>query len=194
MKKTFLMLMILLLLGCKNPFATRSADKPSVRRGTWEDPTFYDAVLRNLVCSYNEQIIDNFTDCFSDDFLFTPDPEDNAQHPGIFDHWRLEDEVDVTRSIFSSGTTNTFIDLALIDSTMEVNFYPTGDTVRAEVIYDLTVDQDTVSAPQHMAGRATFYIFEGSGSIWRVFCWEDSKADFPDSSSWGELKAMFAGG
>ncbi|MCK4272428.1 hypothetical protein KAX22_07240, partial [bacterium] len=112
----------------------------------------------------------------------------------IFDHWCLEDEVDVTRSIFSSGTTNMFIDLALIDSTMEVNFYPTGDTVRAEVIYDLTVDQDTVSAPRHMAGRAIFYIFEGSGSIWRVFCWEDSKADFPDSSSWGELKAMFAGG
>lgn len=194
MRKALFILMALLILGCKNPFATRSAEPPSVRRGTWEDPTFYDAVLRNLESSYNEQIIDNFTDCLKEDFHFFPDPEDDAQYPGIFDDWGREEEIDVTRSIFSSGTSAAFIDLALVDSTIEINFYPSGDTVTAEVIYDLTVDQDKISAPQHMAGRAIFFIFEGTGGIWKVFRWEDSKVDFPDSSSWGELKAIFASG
>ena len=194
MRKTSLLLLILLIFGCKNPFATRSADPPSVRRGTWEDPTFYDAVLRNLENSYNQQIIDNFSDCISEDFLFTSDPEDNAQYPGIFDDWGREEEVDVTRSIFTSNTSSAFIDLALVDTTMEVTFYPSGDTVRAEVIYDLEVNQDKVDAPRHMAGRAIFYVSEGGGGIWKVYRWEDSKADFPDSSSWGELKAVFASG
>lgn len=194
MRKVLLIPLALLLLGCENPFATRSAEPPSVRRGTWEDPTFYDAVLRNLENSYNEQIIDNFTDCLSDDFRFFPDPEDQAQYPGIFDDWGWEQEIDVTRSIFTSGTATGFIDLALVDTTMEVYFYPSGDTVKAEVVYDLTVDQEKVSAPRHMAGRAIFFIYEGTGSIWEVFRWEDSKTDFPDSCSWGELKATFAGG
>lgn len=194
MRKVLLILSALLLLGCENPFATRSSEPPSVRRGTWEDPTFYDAVLRNLENSYNEQIIDNFTDCLSDDFRFFPDPEDEAQYPGIFDDWGWEQESDVTRSIFTSGTSAGFVELALVDTTMEVYFYPSGDTVKAEVVYDLTVDQEKVSAPRHMTGRAIFSISERRGSIWKVFRWEDSKADFPDSSSWGELKAVFAGG
>jgi hypothetical protein len=188
-----LIMLILLLFGCDNPFATRPAAPPNVRRGTWEEPVFYDAVLRNLKNSYNEQIIDNFTDSISDDYRFYPDPLDAAQNPGIFDNWSFEQERDVTRSIFSSGN-GSFIDLALVDTTMEVTFYPSGDTVRAEVIYDLSVDQETVDAPRHMAGRAVFFVSEGSGGIWKVYRWEDSKADYPDSSSWGELKASFAGG
>jgi hypothetical protein len=192
-KKAPVALLIFLLLGCENPFATRTADPPSVRRGTWEDPTFYDAVLRNLENSYNEQVIDNFTDSISDSFRFFPDPEDRAKYPGIFDVWGFEQESDVTHAIFSSGS-GAFIDLALADSTLESTFYPSGDTVRAEVIYELMVDQDKVTAPRHMAGRAIFHIYEGSGGVWKVYRWEDSKAEFPDSSSWGELKATFAGG
>jgi hypothetical protein len=188
-----LLLLMLCLAGCDNPFATRSAEPPSVRRGTWEEPIFYDAVLRNLENAYNEQIIDNFTDSISEDFRFTPDPEDEAQNPGIFDDWGLEQERDVTRSIFSSGT-GSFIGLALVDTTMEVTFYPSGDTVLAEVIYQLSVDQDLVGAPRNMAGRAIFFVSETSGGIWKVHLWEDSKADYPDSSSWGALKAAFAGG
>jgi len=188
-----LLLMLLLMSGCDNPFATRSAEEPSVRRGTWEDPVFYDAVLRNLKNSYNEQIIDNFTDSISEDFRFIPDPVDEAQNPGIFDDWGFEQERDVTRSIFSSGS-GSFIGLTLADTTMEVTFYPSGDTVRAEVIYDLSVDQDTVSAPRHSMGRAIFFVSEGSGGFWKLYRWEDSRSDYPDSSSWGELKASFAGG
>jgi hypothetical protein len=187
------LLLVLLALGCDNLFGTRSAEDPSVRRGTWEEPVFYDAVLNNLKNAYNEQIIDNFTDSISEDFRFIPDPEDAAQNPGIFDDWGFEQERDVTRSIFSSGS-GSFIELALMDSTMEVTFYPSGDTVRAEVIYDLMVDQDTVSAPRHSVGRAIFFISEGSVGIWKVYRWEDSKSDYPDSCSWGELKASFAGG
>ncbi|MFC1683348.1 hypothetical protein ACFL0G_03990 [Candidatus Zixiibacteriota bacterium] len=193
MRNASLILLALLLLACDNPFASRTAEPPSVRRGTWEDPSFYDAVLRNLESSYNEQIIDNFTDSISDSFRFIPDPEDEAQYPGIFDQWGFEQERDVTRSIFSSGQ-GSFIDLTLVDTTMEVTFYPTGDTVRAEVIYDLSVDQDTVSAPGHLVGRATFFVSEEAGSVWKIYRWEDSKADFPDSSSWGELRAVFSGG
>jgi hypothetical protein len=188
-----LLLLLLFLAGCDNPFATRSAEPPSVRRGTWEEPIFYDAVLRNLSNAYQEQIIDNFTDSISEDFRFTPDPEDEAQNPGIFDEWGVEQERDVTVSIFSSGM-GSFIDLALVDTTMEVTIYPSGDTVRAEVIYQLSVDQDQVEAPQNMAGRAIFFVSETSGGVWKVYLWEDSKADYPDSSSWGELKAAFAGG
>jgi hypothetical protein len=194
MRNAPLILLCLLILGCKNPFAARSAEPPSVRRGTWEEPTFYDAVLRNMENSYNQQIVDNFTDCISEDFRFTPDPEDDAQYPGIFEGWGREHEIDVTRSIFTAGTSSGFIDLALVDTTMEVTFYPSGDTVRAEVIYDLEVDQEKVPAPRHMAGRAIFYVSEGAGGIWKLYRWEDSKADFPDSSSWGELKAVFASG
>lgn len=194
MKRAPLILLCLLILGCKNPFATRSAEPPSVRRGTWEEPIFYDAVLRNLENSYNEQIIDNFTDCISEDFRFTPDPEDDAQYPGVFESWGREQEIDVTRSIFTAGTGSAFIDLALVDTTMEVTFFPAGDTVRAEVIYDLEVDQEKITAPRHMSGRAIFYVSEGTGGIWTLYRWEDSKADFPDSSSWGELKAVFASG
>ena len=76
----------------------------------------------------------------------------------------------------------------------ETRFWLEGDTVRAEVIYDLSVDQDKVAAPKHLAGRAVFYVSEISGGIWKIYRWEDSKADFPDSSSWGELKAVFASG
>jgi len=193
MRPIAFLLMLSLALGCENPFATRHADPPNVRRGTWEDPSFYDAVLRNLEHSYNEQVIDNFTDSISDDFRFIPDPEDNAQYPGIFDDWGYEQESDITRSVFSSGS-GTFIDLSLVDSTLVVTFYPSGDTVRAEVLYRLSVNQEKVSAPQNMAGRAIFYVSETSGNVWKVYRWEDSKADFPDSSSWGELKAVFAGG
>lgn len=193
MKKLQPLVLILLLLGCENPFATRSAEPPSIRRGTWEDPSFYDAVLRNLQNAYNEQIIDNFTDSISEDFLFVPDPADDVDYPGIFEDWGFEEERDVTRSIFSSGT-GAFIHLALLDTTMEVSFYASGDTVRAEMIYDLSVDQDKVAAPKHLAGRAVFYVSEKSGGIWEIYRWEDSKADFPDSSSWGELKAVFASG
>lgn len=193
MRKLRALVLILFLLGCENPFATRSAEPPSIRRGTWEDPSFYDAVLRNLQNSYNEQIIDNFTDSISEDFLFAPDPADDVEYPGIFEDWGFEEERDVTRSIFSSGT-GAFIQLALLDTTMEVSFYASGDTVRAEVIYDLSVDQDKVAAPKHLAGRVVFYISEKFGGIWEIYRWEDSKADFPDSSSWGKLKAVFASG
>jgi hypothetical protein len=192
-KHVLLIGLLLFSAGCENPFSTRDAEPPSVRRGTWEEPIFYDAVLRNLTNAYNEQIIDNYTDSISEDFRFVPDPEDDARYPGVFDDWGFEQERDVTGLIFSSGT-GAFIDLALADTTMEVTFYPSGDTVRAEVIYSLGVEQVLVTAPQEMAGRAVFYVSETTGNIWKVYRWEDSKADYPDSSSWGELKAAFTGG
>jgi hypothetical protein len=195
---SFILLILFCVWGCKNPFKTRSSPPPEFSEGTWETPALPRIVLDNLLHAYNEKIIDNFSECLSDSFVFSA-PEDsidatNEGRDELFANWDKTVEVKITDNVFKTFEQNSdSIDYVL-------SFHPAssfqdeeGDTIAVLYRdYQLLISESKGANPETtvVKGTAAFHMEKTPLNLWSIYFWREL-LPLEDYQDWAQFKAQF---
>ena len=176
----------MLISGGCDLFQTRDPEQPTQNTSTFETPTTYDIVLRNLSYAISENNVENYMRCFVDTalrpFVFEPSPEEAVN----FTQWSLDAE----RRYFQNMGAALNGTMSLIDSISNKNISP-GPPASAVFYmnYLLYVPHPDPRAPRSVRGNMELYMVEDSLHRWSIYRWVDKK-DAADST-WSYLKAWF---
>ena len=101
------LLILLLIIGCRNPFATRDPEDPEQRRSSWIPPTVPKIVMDNLKNAINERNENNYLKCLAKDttvvgqvFHFEADRTTILKNPSML-NWNFQSESDYIHLLFS---------------------------------------------------------------------------------------------
>jgi len=181
---------ILSLSGC-DIFSIRDAETPTQPRSNLPQAFERETLIDNLVISYRDKSVFDYTNCFSDsiftgkNFTFIASSEAASQYPALAQDWSLKSEEIYFKNIISASQ-DVPITLILSNS----NFSQQGDSVIYTASYSLTVPFTDPGVPQNYQGDLIFHIFRDNSLIWKIFYWQDFKSG--DLPSWSELKGRFA--
>ena len=186
---------IIFIIYCKNPFATREAEQPSTDQSSWRFPTDPVIVLENMKSAFQEKNVENYMKCLVDSsvlFKFIPDAYEASNNPGIFERWDLSYEQTYINKIFTSipdDSTRTLI----FSTDFTRNDFP--DSVQIRIDYTLDLHHVvSESYPKQGKGEADLWFNRRSG-IWVITRWEDNETKIDSAStrlsSWSTFKASF---
>jgi hypothetical protein len=194
-----LLLSALLLAGCSDSAG------PSV--SGYHDATSPDEVLSNFGRAYNEQNVDEYVACLSEDFKFHF-AESDLQDPNFdLPPWFYRaDEQQVHENMFSDESNVAFTDLTLTPTSVEtipgvdagrrtddVVVIEAETELRVGLVGDVTL---LVDGPQEFRFRVAAGDGRGDGrSQWKLFEWHELDERSPDPTSeyasWGLIKALY---
>ena len=191
----FIIIGIIIISFCKNPFATRKAESPSTDQSSWRFPTDPVVVLENMKSAFREKNVDNYMKCLVDSnalFRFIPDAYEASTNSGIFDRWDLSLEQTYINKIFTSipdDSTRTLI----FDNDFSRNDFP--DSVQIRIDYTLELRHVlSESYPRQGKGEADLW-FNRRNGYWVITRWEDYETKVDSAStrlpSWSTVKASF---
>jgi len=180
-------MLMLLIVCCNNPFATREPEPPTEERSNWVQPTSPLAVISNLKNAIQDGNTPNYMLCLTDStsrFRFIPDALVNQTNVGAFEGWNLYNERYYVTQLFSAS----------VDSLRKVTFsnidYDYQDSVLVRLNYELELHHSwSDNPPKYAEGQANFWLHASDGE-WFITRWEDySTAE--DRPSWSLIKASF---
>lgn len=188
-------LILLLIAGCKNPFATREPEEPQKHRSSWVPPTIPEIVMDNLKNAVNECNQKNYLSCLAEDstdvgqiFRFEADQTAILKNPGVFANWNFQSESNYIHLLFSKVPKDSSVALILSTPT-PVQDYISKDTVVYIREYDLNVHHTIASdqCPRRVKGYGEFHLAQKHDGNWVIYFWRDTAIEtYP---SWSDLKA-----
>jgi len=192
-KNLTIFLILLLIVGCKNPFGTRKPEEPQQRRSSWMPPTAPEIVMENLKSAMNEGNGTNYLRCLAKDptltgqvFQFEADQATILKNPGVFENWDFQNESNYINLLFSKVSKDSLISL-FFDRSEEGPI--SQDTVVCIREYNLSVPHTMASDqyPRRMKGRGEFHLSRKNDGDWVIHFWRDTAIE--DYPSWSDLKA-----
>ncbi|MBC8183633.1 hypothetical protein H8E88_21280 [candidate division KSB1 bacterium] len=186
---------IIFIIFCKNPFATREAEPPSTDQSSWQFPTDPVIVLENMKSAFRERNVENYMKCLVDSnelFKFIPDAYEASTNTGIFERWDLSLEQTYINKIFTSIPDDSTRTLTF-DSDFTRNDFP--DSVQIRTDYTLVLHHVlSESYPRQGKGKADFW-FNRRNGYWVITRWEDYETTVDSTAirlpSWSTIKASF---
>ncbi len=103
-KLYFLIIIIILIFGCSNPFNPGFSQNRNVSVEYVYKPTTPENVLKNLIEAYNQKDLNIYKNCLSDSFRFQLKTSDIPEI-GI-DWWGYEQEVEYHNNLFGKGSSD----------------------------------------------------------------------------------------
>ncbi len=184
-----LIVLLVLVFGCRNPFATREPEPPTGEQLPLLEPTSAENVLKNLEISCEYMSINDYMDTLSEDFLFVPDGSDSERFPDVFSEpWGREEESIFCQRLFDKEMTTLISFSSSVDSNATV-IEETAEFVHYRYDYHIAlIHHHHTDAPRSVKGSAEFSLRCDQQGNWIIFQWEDEKTD---SHTWGELRATF---
>ncbi len=108
--KIFILLALMLLLGCENPFNPTSHNNNPT---DFQPNTTIPQLLRNLEDAYSQKNLDLYEYCLAEDFIFqliSSEVEEigiDLNNDGVNDeYWGFQQEIEYHRNLFESGSTD----------------------------------------------------------------------------------------
>lgn len=188
-------LIVILIIMCENPFATREAEPPDTNQSSWRFPADPAIVLSNLESSFREKNAENYMVSLVDSnylFRFTPDEYEASNSAGIFEHWSLAFEQNYINKIFTSIPDDSIISLNFSLDYQRIDF---ADSVL--IRSDYTIELHHIlsdSYPGKAKGQADFWFNQRNG-YWVINRWEDHETIVDSTAvrfpSWSSVKASF---
>lgn len=185
-----LTVVLVISLGCQNPFSTREPKNPGTEGAAIKPPISPENVLYNLASSFEGLSIQDYLDVFSEDFAFNPDTEDSLEYEEYFvNGWDLQNETEFANNFiqpqnFTEGSTP-------IDIFANYEYKP-GENMY-EYNYTMFISfKDTLATAASRAeveGRAWLYLREDDEGKWSIYRWVDFRLR-SSSLTWGVLRAQ----
>lgn len=195
LKTIILIILILLVLNsCKNPFATREAEPPTEGRTSWQFPTDPLIVLQNMKVAIKEKNVENYMKCLVDSlnlFHFTPDQYEASNNAGIFEQWTLAHEQSYINRVFTSIPDDSARSLRFLN--IQRSEFPDSALIRAD--YILEIHHILAQGyPTSGKGQVDFWFIRRSG-YWMITRWIDFETKLDTTAtrvpSWSTIKASF---
>ena len=191
--RTFYVLAIVVLLGCKTPFSTRKPEKPKSEQSSWIQPTSPSFVMANLRNAIAEKNVTNYLRCLADTghtlklFRFFPEPSVANAYPGLFDKWGKEQEQNYFSQLLFYMPEDSSSELAL--NLLQENIFQDSVVMLNEYELKCRYQCSDSHCLHKTAGQAEFRLLRTSEDFWYIYRWNDyaTGAD----PAWSELKAYF---
>ena len=189
-----LIVSILFLMGCGNPFSIRDAEAPANPSSNWTPPHSADEVLINLINAIEERNIENYMRCLIDSsnsdavFRFDPDPILAVEYASVFADWDVQKEKAIMNLAFSSVPADSLSKLVFTEDIKEIS---TPDSVVFIKKYRLELHHTDVSLPIEYEGQVEFWLSEDQQGWWAIYRWIDNSVS--GYRPWSYLKAVLSG-
>lgn len=185
--------LLLPVLACQSPFATRDPEPPDTQQSTWIQPTSASYVLINLRNAIAEKNIQNYLRCLADTshvkqrFLYLPEPAVQAANPGLFRSWGYEEERNYLNQLFlvlpkdstSQLTLTSLRENASQDSVIFLHEYQLTLRHQRQSQYGLAVSR----------GQVEFRLIRSAENSWYIHRWTDYAVS--GSVTWSAVRAAF---
>ncbi len=188
----WLLLAVVLAVGCKTPFSTREPENPVTKQSTWVQPTSPALVMVNLRTAMAERNSSNYLRCLADtslapaSFSYQPESAVGAANPGLFLRWDKESERNFLNQLFAFLPSDSVSSLSL--TLIRENTFQ--DSVILVQEYVLTVaHRRQQEAPRQMRGQAEFRLLRSSEELWYIRGWADYATGA--NPTWSALRAYF---
>lgn len=179
------------ICSCNNPFSTRDPENPGSEGASIKPPNSPENVLYNLEASFEGLSILDYMSIFSEDFTFSPDPEDSLLYLEDFiSGWRYENEEEFANNFLQRVNFTDIIEGKPI-------FLDTVSIVPGIDLYEYTYNMLILEADStggdfnkiEIEGEAWLYFREDSEGKWYIYQWTDHRINSA-SMTWGALRAQ----
>lgn len=186
-----LSLILLLMIGCGNPFETRTPESPDSEQLVCEPAISPQMVLENLIDAYEYQSLECYMQLFDSTFVFEADPYEREGTLGyLYRDWEINIEINVTQSLFEQVSLEDGITLILTSVPDKPD--PPEPHLSATLYrnYTLALDypQSQIPPAAPAQGIAIFALTENQRGFWQITHWEDQRQNTID---WGAIKGIF---
>ena len=198
----------------KAPLSTQIPDCPSGQQLFLRERTRPEYVLNNLTSIFQAQpelrSPQQYMEHFTDDFVFTPDPEDEQLYPEVYGVdrdpvWRAAEERNFARSILSSDRIHSAHFVRWFKSSLDESIL-SDDQLRETFIFPYEAEfVEIISATEDDSGETEFNTIGIKGlaeivlvtptvenPVWSIAAWRDLRDRASAKFSWGELRARFS--
>ena len=165
MHHKFFIAIIIIFIGCTNPFAPKLVNENLLTSSFLTDLKSPKDVLTNFRYAYNFQDSLIYSELLDSSFQFI---YDNYDAPTPFrDHWERDEDLRTTARLFRH-----FRDINLTWGTMDIEEI---DDVKSiiNVSFTLTFDGGTVIPT--LNGKAIFNFIKKNSGKWQIIRWEDNQ-------------------
>jgi len=183
-----ILLIILFVLHCTNPFEFRKSEEPENigNNQTDEAPTTVPRLFNKLKNAFNEKNVVKYMECLIDTSLVTTQyyqfVQDQTLPANLFVGWDLSAERSYINRVFNESESARLIyvdepdaDFDYIDS-VETRFFN----------YEITlINNDTT----FFRGKARMKLVRDALSNWAIYMWQDIRNDENFQNTWSRLKA-----
>lgn len=180
--------LILIMIGCTNPFTTRDVEIPPINQGTstFDLPTTVDVVFNNLKYALIEKNPANYMRCLVDStlvpdtrFVFVPDQNIQVER---FANWSIESERDYFTRLANEESTIT----VEFDHPVVIENLTTAET--EPFSYHIRIIPKTGS-PVDYRGLARMKLIRNNNEEWSIYYWEDRRENPSEENTWSLLKS-----
>ena len=198
----------------KTPLSTQIPDCPSGQQLTLLQPTRPEYVLANIISILEAQSekrsAQQYMEQFTDDFVFSPDPEDEQLYPEIYGTgrdtlWGAAEELNFARILLSPERLHSAdfirwfkssLDEKIIDDNQlrETFIFP-YEAEFVEIISAAGADsEETTFNPIGIKGLVEIDLVTPTveNPVWAIAAWRDRRDQASAKFSWGELRARFS--
>lgn len=191
---------ILLLLGCTNPFSVRNAEPPDITSDSefYSDATHPDTVFSNFKKSIENRNIPAYMNVFISNVFTEPhafhfEPEQYFQNDFI-QKWTREDEQNYFSRLKNAGTGD-FPKLNLLfNNKLELRPLVSGSdndslqTNSLEYQFEVNFGDSLIT----YSGVADFKLFKSQNNqLWYIYYWRDNAINKEYQSTWTYLKTQY---
>lgn len=174
--KRLLPLLILVILGCTDPFSSRESQPPIGNNGTFIQPVTPQIVLFNLENTYREYIVSNYMMCLDSNFFFKYDfviRQIDERDTG----WHYSEELRLIESSFNSlladSMARLILSLSPLPEQQDQAFDTTAILYRSYTLIHISNVTDSSADTTEYLGTSIFTMIENEQGLWSIICWED---------------------
>ncbi len=188
--KRLLALLLLLILGCTNPFSSRESEPPIGDNGTFIQPVTPQIVLFNLENTYKEFIVTNYMMCLDSNFFFKYDfvvRQIDERDSG----WYYSEEMRLIESSFNSLLADSAellsLSLSPLIDQQDQAFDTTAILYRSYTLTHIDNFTDSSADTTIYLGTSIFTMSENEQGLWSIIRWEDQHQN-TNIPSWADYK------
>ena len=194
----------------KTPLSTQLPDCPSGQQLFLREPTRPEYVLNNLTSIFQAQpqlrSLQQYMEQFTEDFVFTPDPDDVQLYPDVYNVvWGAAEERNFARLILAPERLHSarFVrwfnsskdERELSDDQLRETFKFSYEAEFVEIISSAGGDSgepefDTIGIKGFVEIDLVTPTLENP--VWSIAAWRDQRDRASAKFSWGELRALFS--
>ncbi|MEJ2542777.1 MAG: hypothetical protein P8Y99_01790 [Calditrichaceae bacterium] len=190
----FLLVFIIVIYWCTNPFSTRDPEKPESGNNIYDNATIPKIVMDNLIKAIKEKNVNEYKKVFATEtvghsFTFEPEP---SLIENFISNWTIQEEESYFNNLVNSANAN-FPILNLSFNVVEYSVPAVvpgseSDSVTTNSMqYVLTVnpgDSTTI-----YKGNTEFRLFRSKiDQFWYIYYWKDNAIDKDYNATWTNLK------
>jgi hypothetical protein len=188
--KRVLLFLLLVILGCSDPFSSRESEPPIGDNGTFIQPVTPQIVIFNLENAYTENIVTNYMMCLDSNFFFKYDfvilPIDE-QDSG----WYYTEELRLIESSFNSHLADSAsifrLSLNPLIDQQDQAFDTSAILYRSYTLIHINNISDSTADTTEYLGTSIFTMIENQQGLWSIIHWEDQHQN-TNIPSWADYK------